>query len=198
MNKPVIKAFFDQRAQKWDDGGAEDTEKLRDILVLAGIEPGCRVLDIACGTGVLFPLYLSMGAIHITGVDISDGMIAKAREKFSDARITLLAGDAETERWNETFDRCVIYNAFPHFLHPDALFSNAASMMTPDGRFTVAHGRGRNAINAHHVQRAEMVSVDLVPAAMLAKWMSPWFTVDVAIDEAERYVVSGLRRNTTV
>lgn len=198
MNNRYIKDFFDRRAAQWDESGAEDAEKLRGILMLAGIEPGCRVLDVACGTGVLFPLYLSMGVAHITGMDISDGMIAKAREKFSDARIKLIVGDAENKSLQETFDRCVIYNAFPHFMNPIRLFDNMASMLTTGARLTVAHGRGRQAINAQHVRRAEMVSVDLVPAPMLIEWMSPWFTVDIAIDAPERYVVSGLRREATV
>ena len=39
-----------------------------------------RVLDIGCGTGVMGLLFAEMGH-QVTGVDLSEAMIAKAREK---------------------------------------------------------------------------------------------------------------------
>ena len=46
------------------------TRKISTILDYAGIEAG-PFLDVACGTGVLFPYYLARDVKQITGVDIS-------------------------------------------------------------------------------------------------------------------------------
>ena len=57
MNKKEIRAFFDRAAPDWDSHLVVDNEKINFILNKAGIAENCTVLDVACGTGVLFPYY---------------------------------------------------------------------------------------------------------------------------------------------
>jgi demethylmenaquinone methyltransferase/2-methoxy-6-polyprenyl-1,4-benzoquinol methylase len=53
----------------------------RQALARAGLSKGARVLDVACGTGLMSRAawQLTEGAITLTGVDPSPGMIAHAR-----------------------------------------------------------------------------------------------------------------------
>ena len=44
------------------------------ILDNGGIKEDIHVLDVACGTGVLFPDYLKRKVASVTGVDISQKM----------------------------------------------------------------------------------------------------------------------------
>ena len=67
MDIREVAAFFDDAAATWDDHLVRDDKKISRILELSDIKPGCRVLDVACGTGVLFPYYLHRGAAQITG-----------------------------------------------------------------------------------------------------------------------------------
>ena len=71
----------------------------------------------ACGTGVLFPYYLELGAGSVTGIDLSPEMIRRAGAKFSDSRIRLLTGDA-AELADGCFDRIVVFNAPPCRISP--------------------------------------------------------------------------------
>ena len=50
------------------------------LLDKADLQAGARVLDISCGTGlVTFPVAKAVGAEgHVTGIDLSEGMIEKA------------------------------------------------------------------------------------------------------------------------
>jgi ubiquinone/menaquinone biosynthesis C-methylase UbiE len=79
--------FFDRLAPVWDEDNKYDEQKIEKILDYAGIRQGVSVLDIACGTDILFPFYLRRGVSKIAGVDLSEGMIALAKQKFSDPRI---------------------------------------------------------------------------------------------------------------
>lgn len=43
----------------------------------------------------------------------------------------------------ETFDRIVIYNAYPHFIEKEKLVKKVEELLNPGGRFVVAHGACR-------------------------------------------------------
>ena len=118
--KDVI-AFFDERAGEWDAGMVRSDEKIGCILDNAKVTAGSRVLDIACGTGVLIGDYLRRNVESVTAVDISPEMIRIARKKFPQENVRFVCGDAETAPLSEGFDAIVIYNAFPHFPDPERL-----------------------------------------------------------------------------
>ena len=58
MNIKDIITFFDKHAPSWDSGLKINEKIIDEILRIAQIQSGDSVLDIACGTGVLFPFYL--------------------------------------------------------------------------------------------------------------------------------------------
>ena len=55
MEKKDIIAFFDQCAPTWDAGMIKNDRIIETILDHTGICAGMDVLDVACGTGVMFP-----------------------------------------------------------------------------------------------------------------------------------------------
>ena len=81
MNK--VADFSDTLADRWDELCYHDPEKLNDILRRTGLRKGLRILDIGCGTGVLESYLLPYSPLQIVGVDISPGMIEKARSKYA-------------------------------------------------------------------------------------------------------------------
>ena len=145
----------------------------------------------ACGTGVLFPYYLELGAGSVTGIDLSPEMIRRAEAKLSDSRIRLLTGDA-AELDDGCFDRIVVFNALPHFPDPERLLRSLTARLAPGGRLTVAHDRCRAAVNGWHEQTASEVSLGLPPAETVARWMSAALEVDTVVDGEDVYVVSGV------
>lgn len=51
----------------------------------ASLPPGARVLDLGCGTGVPTARRLTDAGLRVTGVDLSPGMLAKARANVPEA-----------------------------------------------------------------------------------------------------------------
>ncbi|MDO4573426.1 MAG: class I SAM-dependent methyltransferase [Clostridia bacterium] len=194
MQQSDIIAFFDRLAPRWDEGQRRNESVIRAILDAAGITEGVSVLDVGCGTGVLFPDYLARNVRSLTAVDISPEMIRVAAGKFSDPRLTLLTGDVETLRFEDSFDRCVVYNAFPHFPEPARLIRRLAGLLVPGGRLTIAHGMSRAAIDAHHAGGAKEVSRGLMDERSLAALFEPCLEPDLIVSDEEKYIVSGLRR----
>ncbi len=192
MNKKDIIEFFDRCAPWWDDDMIRHDDILSTILTLGGIREGIDVLDVACGTGVLFPDYLGRNVASVTGIDISPEMAKIAASKFP--QVNVICGDVENTDFGKQFDAIMVYNAFPHFPDPAKLIETLAGLTKPGGRLTVAHGMSRAALTDHH-KRASAVSIDLLHEKELSALFSRWFDVDVVISTDRMYQVSGVRRD---
>ena len=196
MEKKDIAAFFDNCAPWWDADMIRHEDIISTILDNGGIREGIHVLDVACGTGVLFPDYLSRGVASVTGIDLSPEMVKIARGKFPE--LTVICGDVEDVQFDQKFDAVMVYNAFPHFPDPAHLVKVLADLVKPGGKLSVAHGMSRAALTSHHSGRASKVSIDLIHEQDLAALFDPYFDVDVIISNDRMYQVSGVRRDGTV
>ena len=109
--------WFDQLASKWDTTLTEDViARLRAIIASADIQPGAKVLDLGCGTGVLFPMLLEKVGRDgfIIGLDISAEMLRLARRKGYG--IQCVQGDGQSlPLTDQTFDWVICNSALPHF-----------------------------------------------------------------------------------
>ena len=189
MNQQDVIAFFDRLAPGWDADMIRDDGIITTILDHAGICAGMDVLDVACGTGVLFPDYLQRNVGSLTAVDISPEMVKIARSKFP--QVTVLCGDVQTVDFGRQFDAIMIYNAFPHFPEPEALIATLSNLLKPGGTLTVAHGMSRAAIDRHHEGSASKVSVGLMHEDALETLFAKHLTVTVKISNERMYQVTG-------
>ena len=192
MERSDVINYFDKLAPSWDAEMIRSDEIINIILDCGGVSAGKRVLDVACGTGVLFPDYLNRSVKCVVGVDISPEMAKIAAGKYDDARVQVICADVQELEFDEKFDCVMIYNAFPHFPEPSKLLDYLARCIVPGGRFTVAHGMSRVKIDAHHHGSASKVSVGLMQENELASLMGQWFKVDTVISDDEKYIVSGV------
>ena len=103
----------------------------------------------------------------------------------------VLCGDVETVELPGRYDCCVVYNAFPHFENPARLVARLTELLAPGGRLTVAHSMGLESLHRHHAGAARHVSRPMLLPQQLAALMAPALTVDVAVSDREKYVVSG-------
>ena len=189
MNQQDVIAFFDRLAPGWDADMIRDDGIITTILDHAGIYAGMDVLDVACGTGVLFPDYLQRNVGSLTAVDISPEMVKIARSKFP--QVTVLCGDVQTVDFGRQFDAIMIYNAFPHFPEPEALIATLSNLLKPGGTLTVAHGMSRAAIDRHHEGSASKVSIGLMHEDALETLFAEHLTVTVKISNERMYQVTG-------
>jgi ubiquinone/menaquinone biosynthesis C-methylase UbiE len=110
------------------------------------VEPGGRVLEVGCGTGRnLSPLRQAVGAAgQVYGVDLSEGMLAEARELCAQAgwpNVTLIRADAADYVLPEPVDAVIFslsYAVIPH--HEDAL-RHAWNQLRPGGYLVIMDAR---------------------------------------------------------
>ena len=199
MEKKDVIEFFDRCAPTWDAEMIKSDAIIGKILDNAEVGEGMDVLDVACGTGVMFDYYLQRGVSSVTGIDIAPEMARIAGEKYApENRVQVICGDVEETSFDRKFDRIVVYNAFPHFPQPKRLIKTLAGLLKEEGRLTIAHGMSREAIDGHHSGAASKVSNGLMAADSLKKLFDPHLQVEVVISNDHMYQVSGVKRQKAV
>jgi demethylmenaquinone methyltransferase/2-methoxy-6-polyprenyl-1,4-benzoquinol methylase len=189
VNKQDIISFFDHLAPQWDADMIRHEDVITKILDLGNVTAGVDVLDVACGTGVLFPDYLARDVAAVTGIDISPQMAKIAGEKYP--QVEVVCGDVEETTFSKQFDCIMVYNAFPHFPDPAHLIEVLAGLLKPGGTLTIAHGMSRAQIDRHHEGKASKVSVGLMHEDDLEALFTKYLTVTAKISDAHMYAVCG-------
>jgi SAM-dependent methyltransferase len=109
------------------------------VVAAAALQPGQRVVDVACGTGVLAmeaALATSPGG-HIVGVDLNPGMLAVARRKAPE--INWLEAPAEALPFEAgSFDAAVSQFGLMFFADQQAAIAEMWRVVVPGGRLAIA------------------------------------------------------------
>ncbi len=78
--------LYDKLSQVYDDYFSENADHLDEFLAL--VPKGGKILDVGCGTGKDTG-YMASKGFEIIGVDLSEGMLAKAKAKYPDLDLRL-------------------------------------------------------------------------------------------------------------
>jgi ubiquinone/menaquinone biosynthesis C-methylase UbiE len=140
VNEAQIDFWNGPTGQKWAKHQTDMDRNLADIavasLALADARPGERVLDIGCGNGsTTLMLAEAVGPTgDVTGVDISQPMLAIARTRVQASNIRFIEADAATHPF--ATDRDLIFSRFGvmFFVEPVAAFANIRKAANTGGR----------------------------------------------------------------
>jgi SAM-dependent methyltransferase len=120
---------------EWHAGMMDDEGAVATLAELAGDGP---ILEFGVGTGRL-AVPLAARGLDVTGVDISEEMLAQLRQKPE--RVTAVLGDMTTVALDRRFSLALIAfsSIFVLATQQDQvkLFRNAAAHLTPGGRFVL-------------------------------------------------------------
>ena len=135
--------FFDSLAEEWDlNFTAEDLERLSHIVEQLGVEKGMDVLDLGCGTGILFDMLRRKvtESGSVTGVDFSYEMAQQAHRNFPFANVNVIDADAVSLPFDDsTFDMAVAFAAFPHFSDQQRAIDEIHRVLKDGRKFYIIH-----------------------------------------------------------
>ncbi len=101
-----------------------------------------KILDIATGTGDFAVALTKLGDVHITGIDISEGMIEVGRKKIERKKLTKLIelkkADSENLPFNENqFDAATVGFGVRNFEHLEKGLAEILRVLKPGGKFMI-------------------------------------------------------------
>lgn len=109
------------------------------VIELMGEVGGMDVADVGCGTG-RHTLRMAQAGAHVTAVDFSDGMLAKAEEKSGADVIRFVHHDLERPLplLDASFDRVLCALVLDHVANLAGLFGEMCRICRPDGFITIS------------------------------------------------------------
>ena len=196
--KEVVQDIFNDIAPKYDllnhllSMNIDKGWRRKAMSCIGEQEKGC-LLDVACGTGAMFEALRERKPSHITAVDLSEKMIEIAARKVEGDSLFELQCRDLFEMTQETFDRIIIYNAYPHFMEKDKVVQKVAELLNPGGRFIVAHGACKEKINGCHTNVPKEITSGLLSAKEESRLWETCFSIDILIDTEQFYLFSGVK-----
>lgn len=113
--------FFEARLDGYDEHMMTNIESANEFYPFTAKQlpttENCHVLDLGCGTGLeLQEYYLLNPSAMVTGIDLSQGMLAELKRKFANKDITLMLGSYfDVPFGEEVFDAAVSVESLHHF-----------------------------------------------------------------------------------
>jgi SAM-dependent methyltransferase len=139
--------YFDERvAARYDESSSEvfareAVEPAVDFL--AALAGDGRALELGIGTGRI-ALPLAGRGVEVHGIDLSQAMVARLREKLGGEAIPVAIGDFATTRVDGAFSLAyLVFNTINNLTtqaEQVACFRNVAAHLEPGGRFVIEVG----------------------------------------------------------
>ncbi len=158
--------FFDYHAADWDKYcPPEVIEKAKDVLAALPIKSGDTILDLGCGTGILYPVLqdINRGDGLVYAADFSRKMLSRASLAYP-AGFLICATSNQLPFRNSCFDQVIAFAAFPHFSDKMQVCREVYRILKSAGYFYVVHLLSSEEIKEHHYHAGEEVKNDMLPA----------------------------------
>lgn len=180
-------ANYDYTANLYYLFGYREWAYRRIAIQALKLQTGDTVLELACGTGINFPLfqrYIGPSG-RIIGVDITDAMLEQAKKRVATQgwkNVSLIQHDAPT--YKIPSDVNAVFSSYALSIFPDTkrVLTNIANSLTTEGRLTLIE---LQIPKFWHWRLASAAVALMKPFAVTEEWVArrPWKTIRNTINE---------------
>ena len=112
--------------------------RVKAIIDFLNVQKNDEVIEIGCGAGNILERF-NKG--KLTGVDLSDFLLAIARNKLENKKVDLFKGDAENlpaEIKNKKFDKIICSEVLEHVQHPGQVINEILKIAHPNATIVIS------------------------------------------------------------
>lgn len=212
-NKKNAQIYYDRFASVYDWISSNSYyQKPREYAIKKlDIQPGHSVLNVPCGTGQNFSYFEEdlQGTGQIIGIDLSDGMLAKARKKIKQhhwANVQLFQADVtkldrvwinENIQKDLQFDGILCDLGLSGFPNWQSVIDQLISLLKPAGKFVIMDWYiAKPNLRAAYIKWLGRGEVDR-PLYQYAENKLSSFELDTSFKKGEMFVASGTKKEET-
>lgn len=133
------KKVYNEMAWKYESApeGNYTRPHKEELIKKIVLRDGDKILDVACGNGYLLGELSKKARVNAFGVDISENMVAAARERYP--ACTFAVGSCIPLRFaDESMDVITVSCAFHHFETPQAFANECMRVLKKNGKLYIA------------------------------------------------------------
>jgi len=148
----LTRHYFNNLAQEWNSKQSEPAEKIYQLLSYLHLKRCNSILDIGCGTGVLFPFLtqLTQGRAKIFAIDFAECM-AREAVQLNYPSIKVLCGCARyLPLFDNSIDLIIAFHVIAHIQGKSRALKECWRVLKPGGELAIIHLHGSQEINAIH------------------------------------------------
>ncbi len=162
--------YFNNLSKTWDEVVGNDDiriKKIKNIFEMIDIAPDATVMDVGCGTGVLFPIIeeyvIQQGTL--IAVDTSDKMIEEAKERYKNFHnIQYVVSPIEDlELPLKSIDVILCFAVFPHIEDKVLALKKCYQLLRDNGSLYIFHLSDTKTLNQFHHNLNAPVNRDYMP-----------------------------------
>jgi ubiquinone/menaquinone biosynthesis C-methylase UbiE len=178
---------YDVTSRLYPAPGYPQRAQRRRTVQALGLRPGASVVDIACGTGLNFPLIeeaIGPGG-RIVGVDLTDAMLARAEARVEAqgwGNVRLVQADAAAFEFPSKVDAILSTYALSQVPECAEVIANGAAALSDGGRWAVLDLK----VPDETPRRLAQLGTAVVrPFASIDEWFMrrPWEAIRAAMEE---------------
>ncbi|AEF96951.1 class I SAM-dependent methyltransferase [Methanotorris igneus] len=155
--KEYIKSRWNEHAKNYDKIPAHGVNSEKDKKVVKNalkeiLKRKMKILDVGCGTGFLSLILAELGH-EVVGIDLSEGMLNKAREKAKNLGLDIefMVGDAENLPFEDnTFDAIVERHILWTLPNPKKAIKEWMRVLKDGGKIILIESESRGVNVAKH------------------------------------------------
>ncbi len=181
MSTAGVTRAYDRWAPVYDLVFGAVFKQGRSDAIVAAERIGGRILEIGVGTGISLPQYAPTS--RIVGVDLSDAMLEKARQRVRTQKLgnveAIEVGDAEALHFEDnSFDVVVAQYVITACPHPERALDEFARVVRPGGEIVITTRVGAGAGMRGAIERTLMPVTSRLgfrtefPWSRYADWMA--------------------------
>jgi ubiquinone/menaquinone biosynthesis C-methylase UbiE len=190
--RQMIKADYSKIALHYDKARSLSEETmliwLNLIAKLSGSSKGMRLLDLGCGTGRFSLPLAGRLRLDVTGLDSSEDMLAKAKEKDSISIVKWVLADASALPYpNSLFDIVFMSHLLHHVDSPLKVLKECGRVLVPSGVVIIRYGAMEQIRNdVIHTFFPQVIEIDerrTPTRQLMEKWLVKAGFVSISSEE---------------
>ena len=188
----MIKADYSKIALHYDRGRTLSEKTiviwLKLIAKLLEASKGARLLDLGCGTGRFSLSLASRLRLDVTGLDSSEDMLAKAKEKDSNSVVKWVLADASALPYpDSSFNIVFMSHLLHHVTSPLEVLKECGRILVPSGIVMIRYGAIDQIRNdVIHTFFPQVIEIDeqRTPTGQITeKWLAEAGFVNISSEE---------------